>query len=80
MLDGDDLLLLQHPDPKDAAAASEDHFPELLVDYADVEGGGGSVRIDTQDGKDPVDIAKQKRGCASELVPCRANNDDAVRH
>ena len=58
MLDSDDLLILQHPDPQDATAAGEDHLPELLVDDPDVEGGGGCVRIDAQDRKDPVDIAK----------------------
>jgi hypothetical protein len=58
MLDGDDLLILQHPDPHDAAATGEDHLPELLVDYPDGEGGGGSVRIDAQDRKDSIDIAE----------------------
>jgi hypothetical protein len=77
---GDDLLLLQHPDPEHAVAAGEDHLSKLVVNDPHIEGCGGRIRVHPEHGKDAVDIAEQERWRPSELVPCRAQDDDAVRH
>ena len=77
---GDDPRLPEHPNPEHAVATAEDRLPVLVIDDPHVEGGGGRFRVDSEDRKDAVDIAEQERRRASELLPCRVQDDDAVRH